>query len=119
MSQVEPQIFRELQQRQEATANSAKSKAESLEREVLYLSKRVERLSLACQALWEILRETSQMEDDQIVTRMEEIDLRDGSMDGKITRRPIACLVCKRMGNSARTECLYCSAPLPRENIFE
>ena len=102
-----------------STATQAKSHVEQVEREMLFLSHRVERLSIACQALWEILREKAHMDDDEIRAKMLEIDLRDGELDGKMTRHPIKCAACGQMGNSARTTCLYCGADMPREHLFE
>ncbi|MDX1933691.1 MAG: hypothetical protein SFU56_13925 [Capsulimonadales bacterium] len=100
-------------------ASQAKSQVQELEREVLYMSRRVERLSIACQALWEILRERATLSEDDIQGKMLEIDLRDGELDGKMTRHPVRCAACGRMSNSARTNCLFCGSELPKENLFE
>ena len=100
-------------------ASQAKSQAQQVEREMLYLSRRVERLSIACQALWELLREKTEMADDDIRSKMLEIDLRDGELDGKMTRHPLKCAACGQMGNSSRTTCLYCGADMPRDHLFE
>lgn len=117
-------IFWEAQQnaniaRANTDATQARSSAQNVEREMQYLSRRVERLSIACQALWELLRDTTDLKDHEIQAKMLEIDLRDGTADGKMTRRPMACASCGQMGNSARTTCLYCGEDMPRNHLFE
>lgn len=117
-------VFWEAQQNQNiaragSEANQAKSQVQNLQRQVLHLSDRVERLSIACQALWELLRDKTDLQDDDIRSKMLEIDLRDGELDGKMTRRIIECATCKQRGNSARTTCLYCGADMPRDHLFE
>ena len=102
-----------------ADASRAKSKVERLQGEVKMLSHKVERLSLASQALWELLRDNTDFSDETILNKMQEIDLRDGQADGKIGHAPVTCPQCGREGNSVRVECLYCGTAFPRQHVFE
>lgn len=78
-----------------------------------------ERLALACQAMWEIVRETSNLTELDIENKMLEIDARDGQIDGKMGVKTKICEACGKPTNSSRTHCLMCGAPLEREHQFE
>ena len=102
-------------------AAKAKSKVDRIESDVSAMKRKLERLSLACQALWELLRDGTAFEEEHILRKMQEIDVRDGAADGKIGHKPIDCPVCHRKANSARQTCLYCGADLStvRQHLFE
>ncbi|MCP4645520.1 MAG: hypothetical protein GY851_34065 [bacterium] len=91
-----------------SNAASARTKADQQSFRVEELERRVDRLGLACQALWEILREQTEITDDELMSRMEEIDLRDGKADGKIGAEVLACPTCGRHLNSRNPTCIYC-----------
>jgi len=76
-------------------------------------------MALGCQAIWELLREHTDLEDEQIILKMEQIDLRDGVKDGEIGHKLLTCPSCRRRGNSTRERCLYCNTELPRGHVFE
>ena len=103
----------------QSKAAQASDRAKQLERELDDLKRRTDALTIASQALWEILRARLCVDDQTVLQKMQEIDLRDGQADGKISSRPVACLRCKRNSNSKRRACLYCGAPLPAGNLFE
>ncbi len=102
-------------------AARAKDKVDQLTSEVSAMRRKLEHLSLACQALWELLRDHTKFEEEHILQKMQEIDLRDGVRDGKIGSRPLDCPACHRRANSARQTCLYCGAALStaRQHLFE
>jgi hypothetical protein len=102
-----------------ADAESASRKAQSVEDKLDALSRRCDRLALACQAMWEILRERSGMADAEIEQKILEVDLRDGRVDGRISRSVVRCDSCGRNSNSTRPGCIYCGAPLAKTNVFE
>lgn len=80
---------------------------------------RVDRLSLACQAMWEYMRENFGVADNDIYEKMLEIDLRDGAEDGRMTARTVECGSCGQSGRSNNIRCLYCGEYLPRTHIME
>jgi hypothetical protein len=100
-------------------ADRARDRVEQLAAQVRQLETRTERLSLTCQALWELLRDRTDVTDLMILEKMQEVDLRDGVADGKITPRILVCRRCGRNSNSMRKECLYCGHTLPLEHLFE
>jgi hypothetical protein len=102
-------------------ASGARRKSNELGREVHELCEKVDRLSLACQAMWELLRDQGSFREDQLLDKIQEVDLRDGRADGKIGAQPIECVKCGRKTNSRRQNCMYCGVPLQggQEHIFE
>lgn len=106
-------------QEAEAQASQAINKTEKLISDFQKLENRVETLSLTCQALWELLRESNHFTEEQVMQKMQEIDLRDGVVDGKIGQQVVVCPKCKRNSNSKRKVCLYCGGDLPVTHLFE
>ena len=94
-------------------AEQAKQSTESLQRQIEDLQRKSDALTIACQALWEIVRGQAEINDRVLLKKMEEIDLRDGRADGKISMMFVECRNCGRKSNSIRKGCLYCGAPLP------
>ena len=86
---------------------------------VRQLEKRLNHLTLYTQAMWELIRENTRLEDSDIEARVQEIDLRDGKADGKINSSILVCPACGRNNNSTKKQCMYCGADLPRAHIFE
>lgn len=80
----------------------------SLKTEVNDLRQQMERLVLLNQALWELLQERAGLTEAQFLEKIREVDLRDGTEDGKITERAVRCPQCHRVCNSKHTKCLYC-----------
>lgn len=76
------------------------------------LDHKINGLALACQALWEILKENTELSEAVLADRMQQIDLRDGVADGKITHTVIECPKCGRKTTRRRTRCMYCSEPI-------
>lgn len=78
--------------------------------EINRIHRRVDRLALACQAMWELLRDSTDIEDKDIFDKMEEVDLRDGVRDEKMGAPVVHCPSCGRKGNAYRPLCIYCGA---------
>ena len=86
---------------------------------VRQLQARVDRLSMICQAMWELLRDKAKLTDEDVIKQMQQIDLRDGVEDGKMTRQTLVCPECGRNVSSRREQCLYCGTWLVKTNLFE
>jgi hypothetical protein len=84
-----------------------------------HLERRVNRLSLLCQSMWELLRERAEFTDDQLATKVLEVDLRDGRTDGRMSTQISNCPSCGRKTNSRRSTCVICGAELPKAHPFE
>jgi hypothetical protein len=102
----------------QATAEQAKDVAKHFRWELDDLRRKTDALTITCQALWEILRAQTGLRDDQILAKMQEIDARDGRVDGKISTTLAECPKCRRKSNSTRKCCLYCGTMLPLQNVF-
>ena len=103
----------------EQTAERAMSKADRYAADIADVRRQIDRLTLACQALWELLRDRSELTEEDIEAKILEIDARDGSVDGKIATKLLSCSSCGRPTNSRRSFCVMCGAPLKREHQFE
>lgn len=103
----------------ERTASDAKSKTDRHANDIENLQQHVERLSLACQAMWEILKNRSAFTETELETKILEIDARDGRIDGKINTQPISCPSCGRATSSRRDTCVLCGAHTRRPHQFE
>lgn len=97
------------------TARAAQTYVDALERRVKRLEEQVERLTLGSMALAKLLRDRLGVPQAEIESRVQEIDLRDGKLDGKLTRQAPVCSGCQRRNSPQRTKCLYCGKPLPVE----
>jgi polyhydroxyalkanoate synthesis regulator phasin len=103
----------------QGTAERAANKTDQLQPRIEELERRLDRLTLASQAMWELLRSTGRITDSQLMDKMEQVDLRDGKKDGKISGTVKICPQCRRNSNSRRMKCVYCDTPLPSPNLFE
>ena len=50
---------------------------------------------------------------------MQEIDLRDGNADGRMTQRIVQCPACGAASNTRRPNCLMCGTALAKAHVFE
>ena len=90
------------------SATRAESKAGQVKHEIHRLNERVEVLALACQSLWELLQDHTNLEANDLDRKMEEIDLRDGVQDGRMTSTTDVCSDCGRKTSRRRKRCIYC-----------
>lgn len=72
------------------------------------LERRINKLELICMALWSLLRENTDLTDDDLAARVEKIDAMDGSVDGRVAKGQIKCPQCNRVMSSKHEKCMYC-----------
>ena len=77
----------------------------------------VEKLFMITEALWTILKEKHGCTDAELVQRVQEIDLRDGKLDGRVTKVNPDCPKCSRKLMGKRPVCLYCGAEVARVDL--
>ena len=104
--------------RNERKASRAQLKAEQSFAHIQRLESKIETLALACQSLWEILRDNTDLTEQELEDKMEEIDLRDGRLDGKLSKVTDACANCGRKTSRRRSTCLYCGASTEGSEVF-
>ncbi len=73
---------------------------------------RVDRMILTCEAMWSLLREKLGLSDDELVQRMNDLDLSDGKLDGKVRKGAVSCPKCGRTISRRLPKCIYCSQPI-------
>ena len=79
------------------------------------VSRRIEALELACAGLWELLKTKNGYTDDDLATMIREVDLRDGKLDGKISKSTADCPSCGRQLLSRKSpNCLWCGAEISK-----
>ena len=77
------------------------------------------RVALASQALWEILRARLEISEEELLAKINEIDLRDGVQDQRMTPYVTNCPKCNRVVNSKSNRCIYCGAEFQKPHVFQ
>ncbi len=100
-----------------SSARDAASAARRAESKVEMLELDVERLLMITEALWTCLKEQLGYSENDLIRKVAEIDLRDGSLNGRVDTKtgPVACPHCQRMLQGSRPICLYCGKPVARD----
>jgi len=90
-----------------------RSEHSQLFKDVQVLNDRLDVLMVACQAMWEILRDEKGMSEEKLMNKIEEVDLRSGQKDGKMPKLgAVSCHSCQRPNNARHNLCLYCGKDL-------
>ena len=87
---------------------SAQPTPQGLSIKVRELEHGIQRLQLLNQALWELIRERTNLTDEEFEQKAREVDLRDGVSDGRMTETALTCPACGRVSSSKHWKCLYC-----------
>jgi hypothetical protein len=85
-----------------------RSEASSLQRRIDELERQVEGLTLACTAMWSLVKGQTGLTEDQLAARVRDLDLSDGKLDGRMAREPQRCPGCGRQISPRHQRCLYC-----------
>ena len=76
------------------------------------LEDRLESALLVCEAMWSLLRDKVGVTDEDLVQRINDIDLSDGTLDGKVRKTPVSCPKCSRTIARRMPQCMYCGQPI-------
>jgi len=90
------------------TAASAQSKAAAVERKTRLLEANLAKVLLICESLWELVKDQHGLTDEQLKQKITEVDMRDGTLDGKNQRKAVECPSCGHMVSARHPACLYC-----------
>jgi hypothetical protein len=91
----------------ERRVQQAGEKAKAAQDRVVDLEMKVARLTLLCEALWEIVKADGKRQDSDLIHIMSDLDLSDGMRDGK-HRPAIKCSQCGRVYQHGRPHCVFC-----------
>jgi hypothetical protein len=80
---------------------------------IAHLEGQVERLLLVTEALWTILKEQHGFDEQDLLRRIVQIDLKDGRLDGRVAASPPeACPKCQRPVSRKSVRCMFCGEPM-------
>jgi hypothetical protein len=100
-------------------AIEAKQQAAQYSDRVRNLEIQVAQMALACQAMWELLRERTGISESELLAKIKEVDRRDGAQDGRMSPVLIKCPACGKPANSKNIRCMYCGAAIPKQHVFQ
>jgi hypothetical protein len=113
-------VFQHFQiQKAQSKAEQASGRIDSLISRKDNTKQELEELTLACQAMWELLRDHLGLTDAQLKARMLEIDARDGTIDGKIGAELVDCPHCGKKASTVKPNCVYCGHQIPSSHIMK
>ena len=69
---------------------------------------RLDAMALTITAMLSIMQERFGVTEQQLIARMQEIDVRDGKLDGKVSASTTQCSGCGRMMSARHKRCIYC-----------
>lgn len=72
------------------------------------LEVRLDNALLVCEAMWTLLRDKVGVTDEELIQRINDIDLADGKLDGKVRKTPVSCPKCHRTIARRLPKCMYC-----------
>ncbi|MDP8245800.1 MAG: hypothetical protein P9L94_17085 [Candidatus Hinthialibacter antarcticus] len=102
--------FYQMQQigKAQASAENSARRSESVVSNIDRLNARLDKLTLINMAMWSLLQEVSDLTEEDLTERIKQIDLSDGSLDGKVRAKAQRCPQCNRVMSSRHSRCLYC-----------
>src|SRR5438309_7879488 len=94
-------------------ASEAREKAQDAATQVRFMKQDIERLLMITEALWMLLQRAHGYTEDELKNLINEIDLRDGSLDGRVTKKEtLKCPSCQRVVTARQLKCIYCGQVL-------
>ena len=117
-------IFWDIRQQQQINSVSASTdrvagQSERMAVQLRDMQRELNRVTIACQALWELVREHTEITEAMMAKRMQEVDLRDGVADGKMGPQIVACSNCGAKTNTRRGFCVMCGEPVQGNHILD
>ncbi len=82
------------------------------------LEQRFDRLRLATESMWMLVKETTGLTEQHLIHRMEQLDATDGKIDGRRVDRVSEC-GCGAMVNARAAICVFCGEEAPERTVFD
>ncbi len=102
-----------------AASHASTQRNDVSQEEIWQLMERLDRLTLVNMAVWSLLREKTNLTEEDLLERVKQIDLLDGTQDGKVTRQVAKCSNCHRVMNQRHPRCLYCGHEKLKVSAFD
>lgn len=100
-------------------SGEASGRATQAGNQVMHLRREVDRLLMITEALWEIVRDREGLTDEQLIAKIDEIDMRDGAIDGQRAKEaPTDCSSCGRTLARRQPVCIYCGTDAENRDPF-
>jgi hypothetical protein len=80
-----------------------------------HLESAFDRSMMVIEAMWTLMRDKLQLTDEQLADRVNDIDLSDGELDGKVRKTPVSCPKCNRTIARRFSRCMYCGQPVVQD----
>ncbi|MFW6065688.1 MAG: hypothetical protein ACOC9S_02605 [Planctomycetota bacterium] len=100
------------------TAHRGLSRTRRLQEELRRVEDKLDKLTLVCMSMWSLLCEKTDLTEEQLAERVQQIDLQDGKADGKVTQSLKECPQCGRAMSSRHARCLYCGTEKTGSGAF-
>ncbi len=89
------------------------SSLQHIERITNSVDDRLSRLTLVCEAMWLLLKERTDLTEEDLIRKVTELDLKDGVLDGKLNRNVARgqmekCPECGAAISKKFNRCLFC-----------
>ena len=104
----------------ESNITSQNKKLDETALSALSMRQDIEKLFLIVEALWAIVKETSNLKDEDFAELIRQIDLQDGRLDGRnsTTVEILKCTKCGKTLLHGQTRCAYCGEELHFNSLF-
>jgi hypothetical protein len=94
-------------------ASEARGKAQDASTQIQFMKQDIERLLMISEALWMLLQRAHGYKEEDLKKLINEIDLRDGSLDGRVAKKDtIECPSCGRIASLRQNRCIFCGQAL-------
>ena len=70
-------------------------------------------------AMWSLMRDKTDLTEQDLMDRVKMLDLMDGVEDGKATRTVSKCTQCNRPMHARHQKCLYCGCEKLIQSAFD
>ncbi len=105
-----------------AMVNSASDDMLAAKRQTNYeldgVDQRIERLTLICEAMWQLVCETTGLTDEHLAYKLDQLDVSDGRRDMKRQKTSTPCS-CGAMVPAKSLLCQFCGAEPPPRSVFD
>ena len=77
------------------------------------LNERIDRMAMILRAMWALMEEQG-LTADQLIEKLEAIDMSDGQLDGQVRQSIVECSSCQSKVAPGLTNCQFCGAAVAR-----